>query len=76
MGEFASASNGIVGTSAPLHLVDNAPDEKLVDGAHGRFDSEPVAILRDDQHRLLGRFVAHPLGQTSGDDCSRLNPFV
>src|SRR6516162_3041733 len=57
MGEFASASNGIVGTSAPLHLVDNAPDEKLVDGAHGRFDSEPVAILRDDQHRLLGRFV-------------------
>src|SRR6516164_2706634 len=57
MGEFASASNGIVGTSAPLHLIDNAPDEKLVDGAHGRFDSEPVAILRDDQHRLLGRFV-------------------
>src|SRR6516162_820787 len=52
-------ANGIVGASA----VDNATDGKLVDGAHSRPDSKPVALLRDAQHRLLDRFVGHPLGQ-------------
>ena len=40
-----STANGIVGASAPLRLVDDAPDEKLVDGAHSRSNSKPVAIL-------------------------------
>ena len=48
---------------APLRLVDGATDGKLVDGAHGRPDSKPVAFLRDAQHRLLDRFVTDPLGQ-------------
>jgi len=59
--------NGIVGTSAPL-CVDDAyrrSDGKLVDGAHSCPDSKPVALLRDAQHRLLGRFVDHPLGQAA-----------
>jgi hypothetical protein len=65
MGEFASASNGIVGTSAPLRLVDDASDEKLVDGAHSRSDRKRFAILSDPQHRLLGRLVDHPLSRAA-----------
>ena len=52
-------ANGIVGASA----VGDATDGKLVDGAHSRLDSKLVALLRDAQHRLLDRFVGHPLGQ-------------
>ena len=52
-----------VGASAPLHPVDDVTDGKLVDGAHSRPDSKPIAYLRDQEHRVLGRFVAHPLGQ-------------
>jgi hypothetical protein len=51
-------ANGILGASTPL--VD---DGKLFDGMYGRPDSKPVAILRDAEHRLLGPFVDHPLGQ-------------
>jgi hypothetical protein len=54
-----------VGASAPLHPVDDVTDGKLVDGAHSRPDSKPIAYLRDQEHRVLGRFVAHPLGQVA-----------
>jgi hypothetical protein len=59
-------ANGIVGASAVLRLLDDATDRKLVDGAHSRPDSKPVALLRDAQHRLLDSFIGHPLGQAAG----------
>src|SRR6516164_5113450 len=68
-------ANGIIGASALLRLVDEASDGKLIDGAHSRSDSKLVAILGDHQHRLLGRFVAHPLGQLAGFFRSQLPIF-
>jgi hypothetical protein len=47
--------------SLPLPLVDNATDGELVDRAHSRLDSKPVALLRDAQHRLLDCFVGRRL---------------
>jgi hypothetical protein len=44
-------ANGIVGTSAPLCLVD---------GAYSRSDGNLIVIVRDLEHHLLGAFVAHP----------------
>ena len=44
-----------VGALAPLHPVDDVTDGELVDGAHSRPDSKPVAHPSDAQHRLLGR---------------------
>jgi len=58
-------ANGIVGASAPLRPVDDVSHGKLVDGAHSRPDSKLLAHLRDHEHRLLGRFVAHSLGQAA-----------
>src|SRR6516165_3116946 len=49
-----SPSNGIIGASAPLPLVD---------GAYSRFDGKLVVIIRDLKHHLLVQFVAHLLGQ-------------
>src|SRR6516225_3692587 len=60
-----SPANGIVGALAPRRLVDDAIEGKLVDGAHGRPDTKPVAHLRDHEHRLLGHFVGHPRGQAA-----------
>src|SRR5215831_7919342 len=58
-------ANGTVGASAPLRLADEASDEKLVEVQHSRCDSKLVALHRDAQHRLLSRFVDHPLGQAA-----------
>ena len=32
-------------------------------GGYSRVDGKIVVIVRDPEHQLLGRFVAHPLGQ-------------
>ena len=56
-------ANGTVGASAPLRLADEASDEKLVEVQHSRCNSKLVALHRDAQHRLLDRFIGHPLGQ-------------
>jgi hypothetical protein len=42
---------------------------RLTANAHSRFESKPVAILSDRQHRPLGRFVVHLLGQDTGFFC-------
>src|SRR6516165_10796228 len=65
MGEFASATKRHIGASAPLRLADEASDEKLVEVQDSRCNSKLVALLRDAQHRLLSRFVGHPLGQAA-----------
>jgi len=61
--DLLTPANGIVGASAVLRLVDDATNGNLVDGAHSRPDSKLLAHLRDHEHRLLGHFVAHLLGQ-------------
>ena len=43
-------ANGIVGASALLRLVDEASDEKLVDGARSRVDGKIVVIVGDSAH--------------------------
>jgi len=65
--DSTAPANGIAGTSAPLCVYDayRRSDGKLVDGAHSRSNSN-VAILSDPQHRLLGRFIHHQLGQDAG----------
>ena len=52
-----------VGASASL---DDASDGKLVEVAHSRSDSKPIAIRSDHEHRLLSLFIAHVLGQVAG----------
>jgi len=39
---------------------------RLVARAYSRSDGKIVVIVRDPEHQLLGRFVAHPLGQDAG----------
>ena len=56
-------ANGTVGASASL---DDASDGKLVEVAHSRSDSKPIAIRSDHEHRLLSLFIAHLLGQGAG----------
>src|SRR6516164_9169554 len=56
-------ANGNAKESAPL---DEASDDKLVDGAFSGPDSKPIAIRSDHEHRLLSLFIAHVLGQVAG----------
>src|SRR6516225_12182425 len=53
-------ANGNAKGSAP---IDEASDDKLVDGAFSGPDSKPIAIRSDHEHYLLGLFVVHVLGQ-------------
>jgi len=50
-------------TTAPANRIVGA--SQLFDGGYSRSDSKRVAMLRDAQHRLLSRFVDHPLGQAA-----------
>src|SRR6516164_9871996 len=56
-------ANGIVGASDLLRLVDEASDEKLVDGARSRVDGKIVVIVGDLEHQLPGPLGVHLLSQ-------------
>ena len=50
-----------VDSLAPANGIVRA--SQLFDGVYSCSDSKLVAMLRDAQHRVLGLFVGHPLGQ-------------
>ena len=65
MARWVAANPETAPVNSPAPANGTVGASKLFDGVYSRFDSKLVAMLRDAQHRVLGFFIDHPLGQAA-----------